>query len=1278
MKRVFYDIESLKDAFTVAIWHPDGIPHVISYENIANIFSPLSYQRIFNADMPSPGTQDPYQGLPVLDLYVLKDDVYFDAADTVVDSIKTAVFARNPVLRNIAREHNLAANPYPFNDITVRVFDLHKPLCAAMLILEFGIGSKNRRIAFTVKNPDNPDAYIMTTDEDTPFDFETDKVDHDVYLMGYNSYNYDTTMLAFYIASIVNVDDSMIEIRNLKRNIESYLTKISIADTKLYGDNPDPEIEKDIAYYEAAIESNEARIKQLEHTQLSAQIDQTKFEELTPYDLRAFNDILFSKAFVRQMPSALAFDAITDYSDSFLTVSGNTSRYHREPSKMHKGWTRALCAQKCADANSLPQPRYRNYDLFEHNLRQFWMRSGRHIDVARLNEKQQRVGLKRLLGVIGRQIFEDPSVINGQMQSIENLMAYNASDVINLQFIFENGAYRAPFDNKAMILDEYPETVFVNPKAEGNLLTRPENVRNDRLRIDSTSQQIIATALCPDRTKPLMDKETVNLNYPHELMAEEKGIQTRDILEESADYFYQQVFPTIKPEYRALALYQFERAYQHYDWLRGKNLNDGRAYKDHYPDQTRYNNPPGIGTCILYFDKNGEPSSCYAIISEGGVHGAEYDKRLYADDVRTYERARSVLEKLQSIFGEGDAGATNMMNTGVKVIKSDPICYPGTDEPIIFDDGNPRYVKDVVMSKSTRKAAYWKKISRPQLFRMTKIQQSTENRIAGTGFPDNLDITLDGRIKTLKERYGTAIDFEAIAQEIAANPDRYNLKFRSDELNSRYAYTSAATTNHEDFESYYPNLLRQMRAFYNEDLGMDRYGEIFGQKQTFGKYQKDPTLAPEELQKSLLDLTLNDQCRYWTRRRNGVKLMLNAGSGAGGATFDNAIRMNNNIMAMRMIGQMFTWRIGQAQSLKGASVPSTNTDGLYTVMEATANNAILEHEAATIGVNIEPEVIQLVSKDANNRVEYELHDGITSAVELVNGELVYHPERVNIVATGGSLSCWRGPSTTNSLDHPALYDYVMTHYVIAIKECAEWEHAHHFGVTPDESLENCIDRWFRDGFYDNIAMTIINALTKQMSTRNINDQVHVLRMFQTMVSSSPGSYSFVVERRYDPMTDSVTDFRNMQHYNRIFFVDPNKIDPISTLHLSYLSKCTARKTEPNEKAENQYYGKAVRLLREMGIEQSACAAEGRRAAILKLTKIDPEQLVTVENSDLYVMGERTDENGFNGLENLFAILDIDAYLSAIRDIYNKNWRNRNVPAPSYAAIAYGQLSEQAA
>ena len=42
------------------------------------------------------------------------------------------------------------------------------------------------------------------------------------------------------------------------------------------------------------------------------------------------------------------------------------------------------------------------------------------------------------------------------------------------------------------------------------------------------------------------------------------------------------------------------------------------------------------------------------------------------------------------------------------------------------------------------------------------------------------------------------------------------------ELTKKYNFTSADEANHEDFTSYYPNLLRMMMAFFNKGLGYER------------------------------------------------------------------------------------------------------------------------------------------------------------------------------------------------------------------------------------------------------------------------------------------------------------------------------------------------------------------------------------------------------------------------------------------------------------------------
>ena len=1171
MKRVFWDIESLSDLFTIAVWQPDGTPASASAGRLAPYADELGHDI------------DALHGKHVLDLYVLADNEAVRNRlhdERYLAAIFDAVRSSNRVLELIGADN-----------IAMRVFDLKRPCAVAHLALEFGVGFGNGVENVQVVDRNHP-RIAVTSSFDFAFDFEKAKPDHDVYLMGYNSYNYDLTMLAHYLDSVLMLADA-------KESLE---------------DDP------------YAIQTN-------------TMTSYITVDAISAKQMRDFNNVLFMDGFINNMASALYIDE-KRYSDV-----GHGAYLDKENCDFEK------------DAN---------------RLRRFWLASGRHIDVARLNEKQVRVGLKRMTGVIGRQIFEDGDVATGSSTDFAKLLAYNASDVINLQFLFENGEYRAGFQNKSMILTEYPECVF-----RGGRVSRFA-IRNDRLRIDSTSQQIISSVLCPNPgyryANALDDKEHVDLRYPApELETAENPC--RDILDETANWFYGKILPRIAEDERAEAVFRFERAWQHYDYLRHVNLNNGLHYKfDNdiiHPDpegstivrtDNRYHTvqAPGITTSMLYYGKDGRPTSCYITISEGGAHGAEYNKALYDADMEAWRAAVAVQERLKAIFAvpdgfefpegaEGDLDAVVMINTGVKVISRNYITDPATGEAVDFSDITPgrphRLIKDVLKSGFTRKRALWKPIKRPALFRRIVPAATTVERLRDNLFPEVLDTS---RIANLAS---PGVDMRAIAHDIET---RFDISFTNDELDPRYTYTSAATTNHEDFASYYPNLLRMMRAFWNESIGRDRYGELYDQKQRFGVYQKDPTLAPAEEQEKIADLPIDEQKLYWKRRRNGVKLMINAGSGAGGAVFDNAIRMNNNIMAMRMIGQLFIWRIGQAQAIDGANIPSTNTDGLYTVMDEDVNNALLERESADIGVDIEPERMELISKDANNRVEY------TATYPAITDYGAYDPDAIRILSAGGSLACYRGPSAAKSLDHPAIYDYAVAHCLIAAKERGE-----RAGDVAAE-MAKPFDRDF--------ARAIIGRIIDMASTED--DLVHVLLMFQTMVASSPKSYSYVVACDYDPQNGAPTTdeggvriYRNVQQYNRAFFVKAGMPIPSTreaTAPVVYLAKCVARKgaTTPDE-----YTGVARGLLREKDITDQEMRDLERTPAIVRLSGISENQTVALVNDDLHVLVRA-------GIAHkLIDALDLEAYLDRIESIYEENWRNAPATELPFASVIRGTVLE---
>lgn len=288
------------------------------------------------------------------------------------------------------------------------------------------------------------------------------------------------------------------------------------------------------------------------------------------------------------------------------------------------------------------------------------------------------------------------------------------------------------------------------------------------------------------------------------------------------------------------------------------------------------------------------------------------------------------------------------------------------------------------------------------------------------------------------------------------------------QLNKRYTWCSDDEVDHEDFTSYYPCMLMNLKAFVNEMLGEDRYTQQFDNKTLYGKYMKDKNRSEEER-------------AYYSTLREGTKLILNSASGAADTNYDNSIRMNNVIISMRIIGQLFTWRIGQAQTLEGFKITSTNTDGLYAVCnEQTREKCreILAKESASIGVDIEPEEMRLISKDANNRIEVSMKGEVLSA-------------------GGGDVACWKGPNPVKALAHPAIIDTLMVKYMVK------------YGVNKPFNID--------------AAMDVLQEI------KDTTDPVELLLLYQTMVNSSEGTCRYIFGMiGNQPIT--------LQHNNRIFAV----------------------------------------------------------------------------------------------------------------------------------------------
>lgn len=654
----FYDIESLTNVFTLCNFKPN--------ENL-------------------------------IEIYYLVDDESLIPQSDFADILLARIYERN---KN-------------FNG-TIQLFDLKQLSGNEHMAVTFGLSD-----AYLVNDPNAISSYPSKFRPVCDTDPDYDETKHP-YLMGYNSYNYDTTMLALYLSDVFPI--------RTEYDGKKYFSKMV-------------------------------------------------FNPITAKLMREYNNELFLPQFKENMPSRLlqAFDY---------------------------------------DSLEWSKPDYAN---LSNKIRKSMLMSGRHLDVARLNEKQSKVGLKRLLGMLGYQILESDKLGQGQ-DTIENtdqlldLIAYNVSDVVNLEKLFYDQTYKAAFDLKKRLLKTYPELVYDRIKGQYKPDIRPNRVRRDRMTIDSSSAQIATKCLCP--YDHLSDIPCVSFMYPSERKAKELGVPRKNILEESKKFFYN-LFP--QPEIRA----QFDRVYNYYKSIEGKNFNESKSFVDDWGNKPEYQLPTNLNAIpksdcnLIYYYADGTPSSCFAGFSTGGVHGAEYNQLLYLDDVRKFE--------------------ANL--TDLNYVKS---CYPNPIDckkakKITMPDGRVIPSTKFLKSGSTLKNAFYKPLEekRPLLFVLND----------------------DGSTK----------------------------------LNPRYTFTSADPTTHEDFCSYYPSLLMMMSAFWNDGLGYDRYAEIFEDKQKYGKLKKDKSYPPEKREEfSILQA--------------GTKLILNSASGAADANFESSIRMNNQIISMRIIG----------------------------------------------------------------------------------------------------------------------------------------------------------------------------------------------------------------------------------------------------------------------------------------------------------------------------------------------------------------------------------------
>ncbi|WP_139368363.1 hypothetical protein [Evansella clarkii] len=806
-------------------------------------------------------------------------------------------------------------------------------------------------------------------------------------------------------------------------------------------------------------------------------------------------------------------------------------------------------------------------------LRKGWLLSGRYIDVSRLNEKLQKVGLKRLLGMLGLQIMESEKLENNtkinNLEEFADLLAYNISDVVNLQLLFEHKVYQNSFNVRGQLLKTYPQTVYGQKKGyaqngrempvdDGNYT----NIRKDRLARDSTSAKFVEYAIAP--YQPIKDIPAVSFIYPSELEAKKLGIERTDILEDTKKFFEENV--TADPSHQAHK--DFMEIYNFYDNIRGHNFNSSKAYQQHYgsgaqePKTNQYIKQlmSTYNTNLFYHHKDEQGSvyrsSCLANFSIGGIHGAEVNTTLFNQDVTEYENERAVQDYVEGLYDS----ATEALNGPTYVTL--PADLPLTDrlKKKVKDDGTIK-IRDFVKSGSTKAKATWRDVPGVDLFKK-----------------------------------GTSGSWH---------------------VQDKYKFVSVGESHHEDFTSYYPLLLSRLSVFINpsyhgyKDNGdpADPYDDMFQERLIKKKEAKNMNLS--ELIRELANI-----------EQESRKLLINAASGAGDATFDNNIRANNAVISMRIIGQLFAWRIGQAQALAGARVPSTNTDGLYTMdISAEVNDRILEEISKDMYIGIEPERLdRFVSKDSNNRLE--VYEGkITSA-------------------KGGTLNSWGGPQPTQSLDHAAVIDRILAKYLA------------------DERLENPADHEFDRAHAEKMFQEFI-----QEHVQNGTPQ-EALKFFQWIVASSTGTHRYHYAKLVNKHTGEIA-IKNLQHYNRIFLIKETG-EPIrqelylATRRVIDKQKWTKREKEykNGERMRNDLWehdADALDILAQNGLDLNehnqnpASAHHKDEAKTMKIRTMPANQHVGIYNQSVV---DLPDDQALQMIQ----MLDVKAYTDILEHTF-KSWSN---------------------
>ena len=945
--------------------------------------------------------------------------------------------------------------------------------------------------------------------------------------------------------------------------------------------------------------------------------DKLKFP--TANEIRQYNNQLFSPEFKNQMSSRLALDWDVSFNE-FMNAP------HKDK------WN------------------FYDYQSLAWNLRKAWGYTNRFVDVARLNEKMTRVGLKRLLAMLGRNVKEferfDQELTPDNLIS---LIAYNISDVINLKWVLDHDLYTSNLNLRQALLNQFPETIYLpDPDEPMKPDQRADRIQRDRLTVNSTSAKFVEKIIAP--YWHIKDEPVVDFYYPSLDQAKTLNVDQINVLDYCKNFFDKNFNNTP-------AQGKFDDIYRFYKSIEGKNFNDSEAYRTFYFEKSNknkldedaddkakakpvtnagaffrqlmndgkhfeakaddpryrirkeeayekytsdqapesykqiYKNEHEKGPNLDFYDKQGRPIGTNMKFGVGGIHGERYNLKAYQADRQAFEQKQASLKTIQNAVCAKYPTAKDLATTAY----NDDTFAKGD----LANIGLPNHqLKDFLKSNSTKKKAHWRVFKEPPLFKL-----------------DN-------------KRFKLSDNYSWVTQLSKARGDQ---------------------AIEADFKSYYPLLLTRMSVFKG-DRDIDVYANLYGEKQKIDQEMKAP------------DLSDQDRSSLKTRRAL-IKLLLNSATGAANANFENNIRADNAIIAMRIIGQLFDWLVGQTMILESdnGSIYLGNTDAVYTEgINLDQAQTILDELNQTIHVDIDPVLFdRTVSKDSNNKIVIE--DGHVKA--------------------GGNLKAYERPSLEQNLDHPAIIDRLIGDYLLNPNRLDVVNQP--FDRFEAERLLSAIERHYLG----------VNV-TDQTQAEDVNPEglVDLLIMYQNITVASPKTDTFNVlnttpiDKRtqgspvseedvdsYQPINRMIENlyqkrFTLLNHYERLFFVKTN--NKLKNYTPQTVHQVTHRKDKRLEwinaggGSEDTWdilqRELCEHILRQKGVRAGSANDilngeadydnQKERAKFMKVRGIPTNQYVVTYNQDLH-------EEATTDLLNVYKSLDKDTYLDQMESSFKDNWSN---------------------